>query len=237
MNPGNRPTRIGIISDTHGLLRPEAVAALRGVELIIHAGDVGGSAGVDGKAEILRALEAVAPVVAVRGNVDTEAWGRELRETKVVEVTLPSKEISDFRYEISDGQMIQAIKKSKIHRRGALRLRSLRLRSGQAGQAPDAEVARGNFGESNSAPRKMDPTIIYVLHNLDELDLDPAAAGFRMVVSGHSHKPSRTEKGGVIYLNPGSAGPRRFRLPVTLARVDLSATPWAIEFLDLENRK
>jgi len=88
-----------------------------------------------------------------------------------------------------------------------------------------------------SAPGEMGTTIIYVLHNLDELDLDPAAAGFHMVVSGHSHKPSQTEKGGVIYLNPGSAGPRRFRLPVTLARVDLSATPWAIEFLDLENRK
>ena len=218
MDPGNRPTKIGIISDTHGLLRPEAVAALRGVELIIHAGDVGGSAGVDGKAEILRALEAVGPVVAVRGNVDTEAWGNELRETEVVEITAPGKEISDSRVEISDGRKIHAIGKSKIQRRGA-------------------EVARGSLSELKGGPREMGSAIIYVLHNLNELDLDPAAAGFQMVVSGHSHKPSQTEKGGVIYLNPGSAGPRRFRLPVTLARLDLGVTPWRIEFVDLENRK
>jgi uncharacterized protein len=229
MNPGSRPTRIGIISDTHGLLRPEAVAALRGVELIIHAGDVGGSAGVDGKAEILRALEAVAPVVAVRGNVDTEAWGRELRETEVVEITAPGKEISGFRIGASHEQRMNAIRKSKIHRRDALRLRS--------GQAEGAEAARRNLSEMKSAPREMGAAIIYVLHNLDELDLDPAAAGFQMVVSGHSHKPSQTEKGGVIYLNPGSAGPRRFRLPVTLTRLDLGVTPWRIEFVDLENRK
>ncbi len=134
MNPGSRPTRIGIISDTHGLLRPEAVAALRGVELIIHAGDVGGSAGVDGKAEILRALEAVAPVVAVRGNVDTEAWGRELRETEVVKITVPGKEIPDFKFEISDGRRINAIRKSKIHRRDAEAVKKL-LRNGYWGSS------------------------------------------------------------------------------------------------------
>jgi predicted phosphodiesterase len=74
---------------------------------------------------------------------------------------------------------------------------------------------------------------IYVLHDLKELDLDPAAAGFRVVVSGHSHKPSRTERGGVLYVNPGSAGPRRFRLPVTVARLDLAQSPWNVEFIDL----
>lgn len=149
--------KIGIISDTHGLLRAEAVAALRGVELIIHAGDVGDH-------EILAALGDVAPVVAVRGNVDTEPWAMKLPLTEVVE----------------------------------------------AGGAA-----------------------IYVLHNLQELDLDPAAAGFHMVVSGHTHAPLREERGGVIYLNPGSAGPRRFKLPVTVARVDLGQSPWGIEFVDL----
>src|SRR5579863_2091010 len=153
MDPGNRPTKIGIISDTHGLLRPEAVAALRGVELIIHAGDVGGSAGVDGKAEILRALEAVAPVVAVRGNVDTEAWGRELRETEVVEITAPGKEISDSRVEISDGRRINAKKKGKIQR----------------GDPENAGTTRRNLTGLKGGPREMGPAIIYVLHNLNEL--------------------------------------------------------------------
>lgn len=150
-------SHIGIISDTHGLLRDEALRALEGADLIIHAGDVG-------KPEILEALKAIAPVAAVRGNVDTGAWALQLPATTVAE----------------------------------------------AGT-----------------------TLIYVLHNLQEMDLDPAAAGFRVVVSGHSHKPSREERGGVIYLNPGSAGPRRFSLPVTLARMDLSKTPPRIEFVNL----
>lgn len=152
------PKRIGLISDTHGLLRGEAVRALTGSELIIHAGDVG-------KPEILEALRTLAPVVAIRGNVDTEPWASDLPETAV------------------------------------------------------AEAGSVQF---------------YVLHDLNALDLDAAAAGFHVIVSGHSHKPGRTERGGVWYINPGSAGPRRFSLPVMVARLDLSKKPWALEFVDLE---
>ena len=148
---------IGLISDTHGLLRPAAVPALEGSDLIIHAGDVG-------KPEILEQLRAIAPVVAVRGNIDKAAWAAELPATAIVE----------------------------------------------AGSAH-----------------------IYVLHDIQELDIDPAAAGFHIVISGHSHKPGRTERGGVMYVNPGSAGPRRFRLPITVARLDLRQFPWSVEFLDL----
>lgn len=149
--------RIGLISDTHGLLRPEALTALEVSDLIIHAGDVG-------KAEILEQLRAVAPVVAVRGNIDKGDWASQLPMTAVVE----------------------------------------------AG-----------------------PAWIYVLHDLQQLDLDPVAAGFQIVVSGHSHKPGRTDRGGVIYVNPGSAGPRRFRLPITMARLDLGRAPWSVEFIEL----
>jgi putative phosphoesterase len=152
------PALIGVISDTHGLLRPEAVAALQGSELIIHAGDIGKSG------EILDSLGAIAPVVAVRGNTDRGAWASQLPLTAVVEV------------------------------QGAL---------------------------------------LYVLHDLQQLDLDPAAAGFAMVISGHSHQPGRTERGGVIYLNPGSAGPRRFKLPISLARVDLGSGELVIEMREL----
>ena len=150
--------RIGLISDTHGLLRKEAVEALRGSELIIHAGDVG-------KPEILEALRTIAPVVAVRGNVDTAEWAKALSETAIVE----------------------------------------------AGQA-----------------------MIYVLHDVKALDLDPAASGFQVVVSGHSHQPEKKERRGVLYINPGSAGPRRFQLPVTVAHLDLGRTPFGVEFVDLE---
>ena len=149
--------RLGLISDTHGLLRPEALRAMAGVDLILHAGDVG-------KEEILDRLREIAPVVAVRGNVDTEPWTEALPATAVAEV-------------------------------GA--------------------------------------TFIYVLHNLQELDLNPAAAGFHIVVSGHTHKPARFERDGVLYINPGSAGPRRFALPISAARIDLGATPWEVEFIDL----
>ncbi|HEV2523439.1 MAG TPA: metallophosphoesterase family protein [Candidatus Acidoferrales bacterium] len=148
---------IGLISDTHGLLRPEAVRALKGSDLIIHAGDVGDS-------EIITALKTLAPVFAVRGNVDTEPWARALPETEVIETGLAT---------------------------------------------------------------------IYVLHDVHALDLDPAASGFHIVVSGHSHKPARTERGGVLYINPGSAGPRRFDLPVTVARLNLIRSPWAVEFVNL----
>jgi putative phosphoesterase len=156
----NAVKRIGLISDTHGLLRPEAVQALRGSELIIHAGDVG-------KPEILEELRKIAPVVAVRGNVDTDPWARALPETAVAE----------------------------------------------AGAA-----------------------LIYVLHDVNALDLNPAASGFRLVVSGHSHKPGKTERDGVLYVNPGSAGPRRFQLPVTVARLNLEEKPLNPEFVDLEVR-
>jgi len=153
------PVILGIISDTHGLLRQEALLALKGSDLIIHAGDVGNP-------EIIQTLKSLAPVFAVRGNVDTEPWAKALPETEVIE----------------------------------------------AG-----------------------PATIYVLHDVHALDLDPAAAGFHIVVSGHSHKAASTEHGGVLFLNPGSAGPRRFQLPVTIARLRLDRTPWKVEFIDLLN--
>jgi hypothetical protein len=155
-----RPTKIGLISDTHGLLREEALEALRGSQLIIHAGDVG-------NAEILEALKKLAPVVAVRGNVDTEPWTRALPETAIAE-------------------------------------------------------AGG--------------VTIYVLHDVKALDLNPATAGFRIVVSGHSHKPGKLVRDGVLYINPGSAGPRRFQLPVMVARLDLEKQPWEPEFVDLDSK-
>jgi putative phosphoesterase len=140
------------------LLREEALQALRGSELIIHAGDVGDSS-------ILEALRQIAPVVAVRGNVDTEEWAKSLPETAVAEA-------------------------GAVH--------------------------------------------IYVLHDLNALDLDAKAAGFHIVVSGHSHKPGQSQRNGVMYINPGSAGPRRFTLPITVARLDLSVSPWSVELVDLE---
>jgi len=153
-----RPIQIiGLISDTHGLLRPEALRALDGSDLIVHAGDVGSPG-------ILEELRRLAPVVAVKGNVDTGAWCSDLPETALAE----------------------------------------------AGSA-----------------------LIYVLHDLKALDMKPAPAGIAMVVSGHSHKPVREEKDGVLYVNPGSAGPRRFNLPVTVARIDLRPTPWRVDFVEL----
>ena len=152
-----RITSIGLISDTHGLLRDEAVDGLRGSELIIHAGDVGNP-------EILTELRQVAPVIAVKGNIDRGPWTSELPRTAAL----------------------------------------------QAGAAS-----------------------IYVLHSLEELDLDPKVAGLDIVVSGHSHVPKHSERSGVLYINPGSAGPRRFTLPVTVARLDLGAKPWNVTFTDL----
>jgi len=134
---------IGVISDTHGLMRPEALDALRGVERILHAGDVGSP-------EVLEALAALAPVTAVRGNNDRGPWADALPLSAVVE-------------------------------------------------APGA--------------------LIYMLHDVGELDLDPRAAGFRLVVAGHSHKPGNDERDGVLWFNPGSAGPRRFRLPIAVGRL------------------
>jgi len=149
--------RIGIISDTHGLLRPEAQRALLGVQLIIHAGDVGAP-------EILTQLKLIAPVFAVRGNVDTQPWAQELPLTTVVETS----------------------------------------------------------GFS-----------LYVLHNLQDLDLKPKAAGFDAVISGHTHQAAERHEAGVFYLNPGSAGPRRFQLPVTLALLELAKRPWKAEIVAL----
>ena len=149
--------RIGVISDTHGLLRPEAQRALQGVQLIIHAGDVGAP-------EILTQLKLIAPVIAVRGNVDREPWAEELPLTTVVE-------ISGFHF--------------------------------------------------------------YVLHNLRDLDLQPRAAGFDAVISGHTHQAAQHEDSEVLYLNPGSAGPRRFQLPVTLALVEVTKKPWRVELVRL----
>jgi uncharacterized protein len=140
-------TRIGLISDTHGLLRPEALAALAGVAHIVHAGDIG-------SADVLAQLRKIAPVTAVRGNNDKAAWATGIAETEVLEL------------------------------------------------------------EGRS---------IFVLHDLAELDLDPAAAGFSVVVTGHSHKPVITRKGDVLYVNPGSAGPRRFKLPITIGTLELDA--------------
>ena len=149
--------RVGVISDTHGLLRPEATRALAGADLIVHAGDVG-------KPEVLSELKAIAPVFAVRGNVDTGQWAKELPVTTVV----------------------------------------------------DAGAA-----------------CFYVLHDLEELDLRPEAAGFHAVISGHSHHAQQSVKNGVLYLNPGSAGPRRFSLPVTLALLEVETTPWQVELVTL----
>jgi hypothetical protein len=136
---------IGVISDTHGLLRPEARRALKGSEIILHAGDVGGW-------EILRDLRQIAPVVAVRGNVDTADWAKSLHATEV------------------------------------------------------AECAEQSF---------------YMLHNIAELDLKPKSAKFAAVIYGHSHKPTIEWKDGVLFFNPGSAGPRRFSLPVTVGKIEI----------------
>jgi hypothetical protein len=138
-----RSILVGVISDTHGLLRPEAIEALRGSQCIIHAGDVGDP-------EILQQLGAIAPVTAIRGNVDKEPWAKKLPETEVVEIAGIS---------------------------------------------------------------------IYVLHDLAKLDLKPEAAGFQVVICGHSHIPRQETRNGVLYFNPGSAGPRRFNLPVTVGKL------------------
>jgi putative phosphoesterase len=148
---------IGVISDTHGLLRLEALDALTGVEHIIHAGDIGSS-------DIVPQLAEIAPVTAIRGNVDTQAWAQAFAPREVVAL---------------------------------------------AGRT------------------------IYVIHDLGDLDLDPAAAGFDMVVSGHSHMPKVETRQGVVYLNPGSAGPRRFKLPITLAMAQLTPEDVKLEIRDL----
>jgi len=149
--------RIGVISDTHGLLRHEAVEALRGVEHILHAGDVGDP-------EILAALRGLAPVTAIRGNID---------------------------------------------------------RSGPCALLPATEAV------------ELGGCLVYLLHALDDLDIKPEAAGVGVVVYGHSHKPNVETRNGVLYLNPGSAGPRRFSLPVTVALLTLSDGGPAVELVPL----
>lgn len=139
-------------------MRPQVLEALRGSDLILHAGDVG-------KPEILAELRKLAPVVAVRENVDRSDWARILPETAVA---------------------------------------------------------------------KAGSILLYVLHDVHALDLDPAAAGFQVVVSGHSHQPGKLKRGGVLYINPGSAGPRRFQLPVSVARLSLELTPFQVEFVQLQ---
>jgi putative phosphoesterase len=151
---------IGVISDTHGLLRPEVLAALEGSDVIIHAGDVG-------RADIIDTLNAIAPTFAVRGNVDTQDWARALPDTRVVEV-------------------------------GGMRL--------------------------------------YVLHIRAELSVDPVAAGYAAVIFGHSHKPSIEQRSGVLYLNPGSAGRRRFRLPVSVGRLRATRRTLDAEIVELQVR-
>ncbi len=152
--------RLGIISDTHGLLRPEAINALRDVDHILHAGDVG-------KPEILDQLREIAPVTAIRGNVDKGEWAQ----------VLPFTEVFD---------------------------------------------AEGTY--------------LYMVHDREDLDLDPVAAGFQVVVFGHSHKPLTETRDGVLYLNPGSAGPFRFKLPVTLAYLDLTDEGPKVEMVELVKR-
>jgi uncharacterized protein len=153
------PRMIGVISDTHGLLRPDAEEALRGTDLIIHAGDVG-------KPEIIAELQALAPLFVVRGNVDTGDWANQLPRTATVEVA----------------------------------------------------------GSS-----------IYVLHDLNDLALDPESAGFAAVITGHTHRAREYWQGKVLFLNPGSAGPKRFDLPTTVARLHVKPGPWSVEFVQLKN--
>jgi uncharacterized protein len=148
---------IGVISDTHGLLRPEAVTALTGVDHILHAGDVG-------DARILDELRAVAPVTAIRGNVDTRGTCAELPATDFVEL---------------------------------------------AGK------------------------VFYLVHSEHWLDINPVVAGVAVVVSGHSHKPEIETRRGVMYLNPGSAGPRRFKLPATIAMVEVVGDSVAARIVEL----
>ncbi len=149
---------VGLISDTHGLLRPEAVRALQGSELIVHAGDIG-------KAGVLEVLRAVAPVTAVRGNIDRGAWAHGLPKTEAIGI---------------------------------------------------------------------DRVGVYIIHDLKDLVIVPETAGFTVVVSGHSHQPSIQERNGVLFVNPGSAGPRRFSFPVSLAVMHVQGDSVDVRLVTLE---
>ena len=157
MRCASRSVSVGLISDTHGLLRPEALAALRGSRYIIHAGDIGDPS-------VLSELGQIAPVTAVRGNNDTGPWARKLAETEVLRVA---------------------------------------------------------------------DTAICVIHDLAQLVVDPAEAGWQVVVAGHSHRPKEERRDGVLYVNPGSAGPRRFRLPIAVARLTVSGRGVRFQLIDL----
>lgn len=150
---------IGVISDTHGRMNAKALKALEGCHIIIHAGDIGTQ-------DILNDLRTIAPVYAVRGNIDKAAWALSLPVTEVVEV---------------EGKLI------------------------------------------------------YVIHNMDMLDLEPKAAGIDVVVYGHSHHPKKEERNGVLYFNPGSAGPKRFKLPICLGRITIEKDSIHTDWVDLED--
>jgi putative phosphoesterase len=149
--------QIGLISDTHGLVRPEVPSVLQDVDLILHAGDIGA-------AEVLDELNQIAPVYAIRGNNDRGVWARGIPDTMIISIGM--------------------------HK-------------------------------------------LYVIHALQDLDLKPAAAGFRAVISGHSHKPSAVTRDGVLYVNPGSAGPRRFKLPVALGKLHVRTNEVSAELIDV----
>jgi uncharacterized protein len=149
--------RVGLISDTHGLLRPQAIEFLRGSDFIVHGGDIGDR-------RVLLELQSLAPVTAVRGNNDKGAWADQLAETEVLQV---------------------------------------------------GDVS------------------IYVLHDLAKLELDPVAAGFQVVVSGHSHHPAINKRDGVLYVNPGSAGPRRFKLPIAAAELQVEGKSVNAKLIEL----
>jgi len=150
--------RVGLISDTHGLVRPEALAALEGSELIIHAGDIG-------KAEVLTSLKAIAPVIAIRGNNDRDAWAKKIPAVLTVQI------------------------------------------NGIA---------------------------IRVIHNVNVLEADPITEGFRAVVSGHSHKPGVETREEILFINPGSAGPRRFKLPVAVGKLRITSGNVTAEIIELK---
>jgi hypothetical protein len=150
--------RIGLISDTHGLLRPEALRMLRDCDHILHSGDIG-------TADVIQALEMMAPVTAVRGNNDKGAWAARLPETEML---------------------------------------------------------------------KLGETYIYLLHDVNELDLDPVAAGVRVVVSGHSHRPAIHARDAVLYVNPGSAGPRRFKLPIAVGELLVDGDAVSARIIELD---
>lgn len=152
-----KPLRVGVLSDTHGLLRPEARQFLVGCDYIVHGGDIGA-------AEILDSLEALAPLVAVRGNNDKGPWAAKLKDTELV---------------------------------------------------------------------RIGDVFLYAIHDLQEMDLDPEAAEVQVVVSGHSHKPKIERRGRVLYLNPGSCGPRRFQLPIAIGELNILGTEVSARIVEL----